>query len=455
MKSRIPLLLLLGIPFLGWGQKYPNTGQWVTRANRTALIEFSPKTLIWRPSPFQNQVIQIDSRPTGFPLEGFGYTLTGSSARLIQSLQPAHRKKLLDELVGSTRQFAFFRLSIGASDLDAEVFDYHPVEDLDLRSFSLGPDTLALLPLLKEMKVIRPDIRFMATPWSPPVWMKTNGNTMGGRLKTDCYDVYARYLVVYLTKMKQAGVPIAVLSMQNEPLHGGNNPSMEMSADEQNIFLRNYLGPAIRQAGLDTEVLLWDHNADHPEYPLSILADSKTREFVRGTAFHLYGGDVTALGKVQQAYPEKRIYFTEQWTSSAGEFGGDLMWHLKNVVIGALRQGAVTVLEWNLANDRNIGPHTPGGCTQCLGALTIDGQRVERNVAYYILGQISSFVPVGSRQLPSSGSTLPHVFFERPDGKRVGLLLNETDMVQEVDLGFAGHFTQIQIPERSVVTVVW
>lgn len=455
MKSRITLLLLLGTSVVGLGQGILGSGQWITRADKTSLMQFSPNSLTWDTSSRLDQIIQIDSSPVGFPLEGFGYTLTGGSARLIQSLQPEHKKKLLHELVGPTRQFSFFRLSVGASDLDAEVFDYHPVEDRDLGNFSLGPDTLALLPLLKGIKAIRPDIRFMATPWSPPIWMKTNRNTMGGRLRTDCYGVYARYLVLYLTKMKQAGVPIAVLSMQNEPLHGGNNPSMEMSADEQNIFLRDYLGPAIREAGLDTEVLLWDHNADHPEYPLSILADSKTREYVRGTAFHLYGGDVTALGQVQQAYPEKRIYFTEQWTSSAGEFGGDLMWHLKNVVIGALRQGAVTVLEWNLANDRNIGPHTPGGCTQCLGALTIDGQRVERNVPYYILGQISSFVPVGSRRLPSSGSTLSHVFFERPDGRRVGLLLNETETVQQVDMNFAGRFAQIQIPEKSVVTVVW
>lgn len=448
-------------PFLLFGLLVLSTtllaqqGQWITQADGRALIQPVPTTLVWKDKPTQNKQIRVESETKGFPLEGFGFTLTGGSAHLIQTLPSNQRQKLLQELVGPTRQFSFFRLSIGASDLDASVFDYHPEPDTTLSQFSLGQDTLALIPLIKEMLAIRPDIRWMATPWSPPVWMKTNGQTKGGHLKADHYSTYARYLVKYLQAMKARGIEISILSMQNEPMQGGNNPSMEMSAKEQATFLRDYLGPAIQKAGLTTEVVLWDHNADHPEYPLSILEDPNARKWARGTAFHLYGGSVEALGMVQQAHPDKRIYFTEQWTSSEGQFGGDLVWHMKNVVIGALRQGAVTVLEWNLANDRLMRPHTPGGCTQCLGALTIDGKRVERNVAYYILGQISSFLPPGSYRLPSEGTNLPHVFFLRPDGKRVGLILNETSEPQSLDLNFQGKFGSILIPAQAVLTVVW
>jgi len=222
--------------------------------------------------------------------------------------------------------------------------------------------------------------------------MKTNGSSIGGSLKTDCYDVYARYFVKYIQEMQAEGITIHAITPQNEPLHGGNNPSMLMTASEQANFIKNYLGPAFQNAGLTTKIVIYDHNCDRPDYPLDILNDPDARKYVDGSAFHLYAGDISALSQVHYAYPDKNVYFTEQWVGGPSNFAGDLQWHIKNLIIGATANWSKVVLEWNLASDPYYNPHTNGGCTSCEGALTI-GATVIRNVSYYIIAHASKFVP--------------------------------------------------------------
>lgn len=146
-----------------------------------------------------------------------------------------------------------------------------------------------------------------------------------------------------------------------------------MSAEQQARFIRENLGPAFTNAGITSKIVIWDHNCDQPEFPITILDDPVAREYVDGSAFHLYSGSVAALSQVHNAHPDKSLYFTEQWTGANGSFDGDLTWHIKNVIIGTMRNWSRVALEWNLANDPSYGPHTPGGCTECKGALTIDG----------------------------------------------------------------------------------
>src|SRR4030095_10259813 len=155
--------------------------------------------------------------------------------------------------------------------------------------------------------------------------------------------------------------------------------------------------------------------------------DAGAKAFIDGSAFHLYGGDISALSSVRSAHPDKALYFTEQYTASTGNFGGDLKWHLKNVIIGSMRNWSRTALEWNLANDATFGPHTPGGCTVCKGAITIESNGTfTRNVAYYIIAHASKFVPPGSIRIGSSAvGNLNNVAFKRPDGKRVLIVEND------------------------------
>lgn len=246
------------------------------------------------------------------------------------------------------------------------------------------------------------------------------------------------------------------MTIQNEPEHGGNNPSMLMTALEQNDFIKNHLGPAFRQEKLSTEIVIWDHNADNPNYPIEILNDSVAKSYISATAFHLYAGDASALSKVHQAHPDKKIYFTEQWTGAKGSFEEDFMWHMKQVVIGTMANWSSMVLEWNLANDLNFGPHTPGGCTECLGALTIDGALIQRNVSYYIIGQVSKFIPTGSKRIEtlSRHPQIHSIAFKTPAGKKVLLVLNDSKE-SIVTIDFEQKKYNFTLPAKSASTIVW
>jgi glucosylceramidase len=218
--------------------------------------------------------------------------------------------------------------------------------------------------------------------------MKSNGLPKGGSLKPEFYSTYANYFVKYIQGMAAEGITIDAITIQNEPEHPGNTPSMSMTSEQQNDFIKNHLGPAFHQNNITTKIILFDHNCDHPNYPISIMNDPITKPMVNGSAFHLYVGEINALSTVHDAHPDKAIYFTEQWTSGNGDFGGDLQWHIKNLIIGAPRNWSRNVLEWNLAADENFDPHTDdGGCTSCQGALTINSitGAIKRNVSYYII----------------------------------------------------------------------
>lgn len=411
----------------------------------------------------QGPTINIDKGKTYQPIDGFGYSLTGGSAFVLYKMSPAERKKLLTELFSDgpgSIGISYLRISIGASDLDEEVFSYNDLPagetDPSLEKFSINRDYRHLIPLLKEIKAIQPGIRLMATCWSPPVWMKTNRSSIGGRLLPAYYPAFAQYLLKYCKAYAAEGITIDAITLQNEPEHGGNNPSMLMNAAEQAELIRDHVGPAFRSANLTTRILVWDHNANHPEYPIAVLDDAKAKPFVYGSAFHLYEGDISALSKVKAAHPDKAIYFTEQWTGAKGDFGGDFNWHMKNVVLGALQNWSQVVLEWNLANDASFGPHTPGGCTECKGALTVTGDKIQRNVSYYIIAQVSRFVPPGSVRI---GITTPPglnaVAFRTPDGKAVVLVFNDSGKEQQFSIADGAFRFSHTIQNGMATTYRW
>lgn len=411
-----------------------------------------------------NNGIQINPKHQFQLIDGFGYTLTGGSAQLILKMAPKQQQALLVELFGTTKNsigISVLRIAVGASDLDANVFSYDDVptgqKDENLNYFSLKASEKDLIPVMQAIKKINPSIKFMATPWSPPAWMKDNQASKGGSLLAQYYAVYAQYLVKYLKSMESIGLGIDYLTPQNEPLHPGNNPSLLMLASQQNEFIKNHLGPALQKAKLHTKILAYDHNCDKPEYPIEILNDPITRKFVAGSAFHLYNGDISALSVVRKAHPDKEVYFTEQWTGAKGEFAGDFNWHIKNVIIGSLLNDAKTALEWNLANDPQWGPHTPGGCTECKGAITIqsDGSLI-RNQAYYIIAQASKFIPTGSIRIALTNLPrgLNGVAAMRPDKKMAVLLQNETTQTINTSIGLGINQWDIEVPKEGVITVI-
>ena len=396
-------------------------------------------------------------------MEGFGFALTGGSANLIDQLTVAKKNQLLNEIFGSGKNnlgVSYIRVSIGASDLDAHVFSYDdlPAGQTDslLKHFNLSEDTLHLIPILKKAITINPRLKIIASPWSPPIWMKTNGASMGGLLLEKYYASYANYFVKYIQSMKQKGININAITLQNEPEHGGNNPSLLMDANEQANFLAKYVGPQLKAAHLNTEVILFDHNADHPNYPIAVLNNAAAKQYAAGSAFHLYLGNEAALSQVHNAHPDKKLMFTEQWTGAKGEFGGDLMWHLEHIVLGTINNWSTAVIEWNLAADAKFNPHTPGGCTECKGAFTIQGDSVSRNVSYYIIGQASKYIPVGAIRVAvqSNNNEVKSTGFVLPNGKKAGIFVN-TGGDTKLKLTDGKKQINFDMPAQSASTIVW
>lgn len=443
----------------------PSDGQvqvWTTSGSQVNLLynkslDFADTEVATYPT------INVDPATTYQTIDGFGYSLTGGSAMLMHQMESTARGKLLREFFGSDSnsiRVSYLRVSIGASDLDPVVFSYNDrpagQTDVPLQHFNLSRDTLHLIPVLKEILAINPAIRIMGSPWSAPVWMKNNNSSIGGNLKTEYYNTYAQYFVKYIQAMASHGITIDAITPQNEPQHGGNNPSMVMSSAQQSDFIKNHLGPALQSAGLNTKIIIWDHNCDQPEYPINILNDPSAKSFVHGSAFHLYGGDVSALSAVHDAHPDKALYFTEQWTGSTSAFDSDLFWHVENVIIGTMRNWSRVALEWNLASDPSFGPHTPGGCTQCKGAVTIDGSNVTRNVSYYIIAHAARFVPPGSKRINSSlPDGIANVAFVTPEGKHVLIAVNDSNAQLYFNITDGEKWITTSLHAGTVGTFVW
>jgi glucosylceramidase len=435
---------------------------WLTKGDKSALMQKQTGLLAFNTTTNTNPTVDVDSAISYQTVDGFGYTLTGGSAFLINHLAAAQKASLLQELFGSgdnTIGISYLRLSIGASDLSAEVFSYNDLPvgqtDVNLTNFSLSKDTVDLIPILKEILLINPNIKILGSPWSAPVWMKDNGNSMGGSLQSQYYSVYAKYFVKYIQAMKAKGITIDAVTPQNEPQHGGNNPSMVMSALQQADFIKNHLGPAFQTAGLTTKIIVWDHNCDNAAYPITVLNDAGAKAFIDGSAFHLYNGDISALSTVHAAHPDKNLYFTEQWTGANGSFDGDLKWHVKNVIIGSMRNWSKVALEWNLANDGGYNPHTPGGCTECKGAITLDGA-INRNVGYYIIAHASHFVPPGSVRIESNNAAgVFNAAFKIPDGRKVMIAVNDGAATISFNIRYKGKIAVATLPAGAVATYVW
>ncbi|WP_027385256.1 glycoside hydrolase family 30 protein [Chryseobacterium gregarium] len=406
-------------------------------------------------------IIEVDASQVFQTVDGFGYTLTGGSVQVINQLGTAKKQELLNDLFSSSGiGVSYLRISIGASDLNSEVFTYNDLPagqtDANLLQFSLTKDQ-AVIQMLKDILVINPNIKILATPWTAPVWMKDNGNSIGGSLKPEYYSVYAKYFVKYIQAMQVEGIKIDAITPQNEPLHPGNNPSMYMAAGDQATFIKAHLGPAFQAANINTKIIAYDHNCDNPAYPLAVLNDPAANPFVDGSAFHLYSGDISALGTVHNLFPNKNVYFTEQWTSSTGNFSGDLDWHVKNIIIGSMRNWSRNALEWNVANDASFGPHTPGGCTQCKGAVTITGASgYEKNVAYYIIAHASKFVPANSQRIASTqGDNLSTVAFKTPQGKTVLIVQNSNSGDKAFSIKYNQKTASVTMPGISTATYIF
>jgi glucosylceramidase len=448
---------------------------WLTTGDSTNLLDPRPDLYFSRDLSARDTsiaTIYVDDNKTYQQMLGFGAAMTDASAHLIRQMTPARRDALLADLFGRDGAkgeigLSFLRVPMGASDFSMRDYSYDDMArgqtDSTLRSFSIDIDRAEKIPLLRNALAINPEITVMASPWSPPGWMKSTGSLIKGTLLPRYYDSFADYFVRFIRAYDSAGVPIYAVTLQNEPnFEPDNYPGMSLPAAARARVIADHMGPRFASEGIHTLIWDWDHNWDTPQSPLEVLADSGARKYVQGVAWHCYNGDVSAQSQVHDAHPEKDVYFSE---CSGGEwsprFAENLKWFAANLIIGAPRNWARAVALWNLALDEKYGPHL-GGCGNCRGVVTIDSRTGDytRNIEYYVLGHASKFVRAGAYRIASENpdTTLRSVAFRNAsdgDRSRVLIVLNSGSRTRNVRVSSSGESFRVDMPAVSLATFRW
>jgi glucosylceramidase len=480
--SLVVVALAVGIGPASAGASPGGVRAWLTTGDQTSLFAEQPDSAFGAPVDGL-PTITVDPSRSFQRMEGFGASITDSSAHLLAASpdRDAIMRELFDPVHGLG--LSYLRQPMGASDFVAGPHytydDLPPAEtDYRMRHFSIAHDRAQILPLLRQALALNPALKIMASPWSPPAWMKTNHSLVGGRLIDDprIYRAYALYFVRFLQAYKKAGVPVDAVTLQNEPQNRtpSGYPGMDLR-DPEEARLVETLGPKLRRAGLRTKILGYDHNWSlhpndvgppddpaNPEYAKSLLDDAGARKYLAGTAFHCYFGDPERQSELHAAYPDKDIYFTECSGSQSGNpattFPDTLHWHTRYLTVGAVRNWAKTVITWNLALDPSGGPHN-GGCGTCFGVVTIDPAtgHATPTADYYVLGHVTRFVRPGAVRIDSTvDGTIWDVAFRNPDGSIVVVAVDDDwgTGSQKFNVRVGGQQFSYELPAGAVATFV-
>lgn len=441
-----------------------------TTGDRTMLLQAQPSMTFTASGNSTGLVITVDATTQYQQMDGFGGSLTDSSAWLIwNKLNTAQQASLMQQLFSSTAGIgiSFLRQPMGATDFSASgnySYDHMPAGQTDpnLTNFSVAHDTAYIIPLVKQALSINPNIKVVALPWSPPAWMKSSATMNGGNMNTAYFPSLAQYFVNFVQAYQQQGIPIYALSAQNEPLYSTTGyPSEYLVASDEAAFIANNLGPALNNAGLgNVKIFGYEHNWDNTSYPETVLGSSAA-QYVAGTSFHCYAGDPNAQSTVRTAFPAKDIWFTECSGITSSNFPGDLVWNAQHLLIGATRNWARSVSIWNLALDQNSGPKN-GTCSNCRGVVTIDDSvspaSITFNVEYYVLGHLGKFVVPGAHRIDSNtfgAGNIEDVAFQNPDGSIVLLVLNSSSNSGSFSVSFKNQSFNYTLPAGAVATFIW
>jgi glucosylceramidase len=463
---------------------------WLTTPDGTYRMS-DMGTVVFGTAPPTVPAVVVDPSRTFQRMAGFGGAITDSSASVLYRLSSAGReatmRSLFDPRTGDG--LSYLRQPIGGSDFVATApytYDDMPAgaTDYQQRHFSIAHDEAQILPLLRQAEQLNPRLGIMATPWSPPAWMKTGDSLVGGRLidSARIYRSYALYLTKFLEAYRAHGVTVDAITVQNEPQNRtpAGYPGTDMPARQEEKVIEE-LGPMLRAAGLETKILGYDHNwSEHPndiastppdetadinDYPQELLS-SPASPWIAGTSYHCYYGDPSAMSILHKEFPHKQLYLTEcsgsQSSDPANTFSDTLKWHTRNLVIGSPRNWAKTVINWNLALDPSGGPHV-GGCSTCTGIVTVGpGDTVTRNAEYYTLGHLARFVQPGALRIASTsfGTTgwngqIMDVAFRNPDGGTVLVAHNENDNPQTFAVLEGGRSFSYTLPGGALATFTW
>lgn len=392
-------------------------------------------------------------------IEGFGASFTDSSAWLMNnkivpaSALPGVMKSLFDHSAGIG--ISFVRNPMGASDLARSVYSYQDSANVP---FSITHDQADIIPLLKQAKAINPQMKVMATPWSPPGWMKTSGSMIGGTLIAAHYADFANYFVQYLQAYAAAGVAVDYISLQNEPLFLPTSyPGMMMVASDQLSILKDYVLPALASNQLSSRVLIYDHNWDQPPYPQTILGDATLAGSAQigGIAWHWYAGTPGAMSLLHNQYPGRNNFETE---ASGGTWIADEVKTDFETITQCMRNWSSSYVKWGMALDENRGPFIPGGCDTCTPLITVSQSTgaVSYNIDYYTLGHFSKFVLPGAARVYSSNA--PRIItaaFVNPNGTEAVVAYNDSASSQMFQVSSRGRSFVYTLPALAGATFVW
>ncbi len=470
----------------------PTVSAWVTTPDRAQLLSQVGAQTFSTDGSQPGQMITIDPTQTMQTMDGFGASLTDASASLLYGLPQSQRDSVMKSIFDPSAGIgmSLLRQPIGASDfVNGPHYTYDDMPsgqtDLNMDHFSIAHDDAQILPLLRQALTLNPKLKVMGSPWSPPAWMKTNGSLVGGQLKNDAatQHAYALYLLKFVQAYQAAGVPIYALTVQNEPQNRSPDayPGTDMPVAHEAAVI-NQLGPLLRDNGFGSvKILGYDHNwAEHPDditdagtlgvppepnYPYDLL-NTTAAQWIAGTAYHCYAGDVSAQTAMHNAHPDKDIYFTEcsGWhgvnDSPSTVFNDTLKWHAKNLTIGVTKNWSKTLIDWNLALNSQGGP-VNGGCGNntagvCTGALQIDGTTVVNNAEYYTLGHLSKFVQPGAVHIGSTDAgDMQSVAFQNPDGSIAAVIDNTGGGSQTFGISYNGMFVSYTVPSGALMTATW
>ena len=422
--------------------------------------------------------ITVDPSVKYQEMDGFGAAITGSTCYNLMKMTDEDRAEFLKETFSNEEGmgYSYVRIAIGCSDFSLS--EYTLCDTPGIENFSLQSEELDyVIPVLKEIMEINPDLKILGSPWTPPRWMKVNNLTdlqpfnswTSGHLNPAYYADYATYFVKWIQALAGFGIHIDAVTPQNEPLNRGNSASLFMGWEEQKEFVK-VLGPALEEAGLGTKLYVFDHNynydnmSDQEDYPVKIYEDDEASQYITGAAYHNYGGHFSELEDIHQKAPEKELIFTETsigtWNDGQN-LAKRLMDDMEHVVFGSVNNWSRAVIVWNLMLDSNRGPNRPGGCETCYGAvdISVDNYKsITRNSHYYIIGHLSTVVKPGARRIGTNGFTEEGIIysaFENRDGSYALVLMNDGVDNKMITISDGVNHFSYNVPSNAVVSYRW
>ncbi len=404
--------------------------------------------------------INIDPGTSFQEILGFGAAFTDAACYTLNQLSPAACEELFHELFHPSRMgLNVCRTCIGSSDYSTSVYSYDEGgADPELSRFSIDHDREYIIPALKSARAQNPNLFLVASPWSPPSWMKVNGSMLGGLMEKKHFAPYAQYFVKFIQAYAEAGVPVNAVTIQNEvdADQDGRMPASLWGQEYETGFISKHLGPQFADNHIAAKIWIIDHNYNLWGRAICELDDPIVSQYVDGVAWHGYLGEPSAMTRVHEAHPGKHMYWTEGGPSfnSPGYESDWTDWGTTFAAI--LRNWARCIISWNLALDEkgkpNIGPF------DCGGVITINSKTKEttRSGQYWALAHYSRAARPGARRVESSARIegVSHVAFANPDGSKSVVLTNR-GQAKQVLLRTSGNEAEAMLPPNSISSLAW